>query len=121
MSKINIRFTWFLRIIILFFISNDASAQQMDSFRWPDGKQVAISLTFDDARMSQVDSGISLLDHYGVKATFYVVPSRVKLRLEGWRKAVLNKHEIGNHSLVHPCTGNFAWSRGSALEDYSLK
>ena len=121
-SKINIRFTWFLQIVILFFISNDASAQQKDSsFIWPDGNRVAISLTFDDARMSQVDSGISLLDQYGVKATFYVVPSRVKLRLEGWRKAVLNKHEIGNHSLVHPCTGNFAWSRGSALEDYSLK
>ena len=36
--------------------------------------------------MSQVDSGTTLLDRYNVKATFYVVPSSVEKRLEGWKK-----------------------------------
>ena len=40
--------------------------------------------------------------------------------LEGWKKAVQNGHEIGNHTLYHPCTGNFQWSRDKALEDYTL-
>jgi peptidoglycan/xylan/chitin deacetylase (PgdA/CDA1 family) len=89
--------------------------------QWPEGKLAAISLTFDDARLSQVDAGIPLLDRYGVKATFFVVPGAVEERLEGWRNAQRAGHEIGNHSFVHPCTGNFAWARDKALEDYSLE
>src|SRR4030043_1269646 len=43
-------------------------------FAWPEGKQMALSLTFDDARLSQPDKGIPLLEKYGVKATFYISP-----------------------------------------------
>ena len=42
---------------------------------WLEGKTAALSLTFDDARLSQVDQGLPLLDAYGVKATFYVLDS----------------------------------------------
>lgn len=38
----------------------------------------------------------------------------------GGKKAVASGHEIGNHSSKHPCTGNFAWSRANALENYTL-
>jgi beta-glucosidase len=41
-------------------------------------------------------------------------------RVDGWKAAIKNGHDIGNHSLVHPCTGNFLWAREKALEDYSL-
>jgi len=41
-------------------------------------------------------------------------------RLDAWKAAVANGHEIGNHSLVHPCSGNFPFSRDKALEDYTL-
>jgi peptidoglycan/xylan/chitin deacetylase (PgdA/CDA1 family) len=99
-----------------------AFAQQPSTgFRWPDGKRAALSLSFDDARQSQVDIGLALLDKHKVKATFYVVPSAVERRLEGWKKLVASGHEIGNHSLNHPCTGNFAWSRQKALEDYTIE
>src|SRR5215475_6292874 len=91
------------------------------SFSWPDGKRAALSLSFDDARQSQVDVGLALLDKHKVKVTFYVVPSAVERRLEGWKKIVASGHEIGNHSLNHPCTGNFAWSRQKALEEYTLE
>lgn len=89
-------------------------------FRWPEGKRTAISLSFDDARPSQVDAGLPLLDNHGVKATFFVVPDQVEERLEGWRSALQEGHEIGNHSLVHPCSGNFSWAREKALEAYTL-
>ena len=90
------------------------------SFKWPEGKKMALSLSFDDGRLSQPDKGIPLLDKYNVKATFYLVPSAMQERLEGWKNAVHNGHDIGNHSLTHPCTGNFDWSRDNALENYSL-
>jgi peptidoglycan/xylan/chitin deacetylase (PgdA/CDA1 family) len=86
---------------------------------WPNGKKVALSLSFDDARLTNVDLGTALLDQYDVKATFFVVPASVKKRLEGWKKAVASGHEMGNHSVNHPCTGNFPWSRHKALEDYT--
>ncbi|MHC4189605.1 MAG: polysaccharide deacetylase family protein [Planctomycetota bacterium] len=99
----------------------ETSSAGPDDFSWPKGKRAAISLSFDDARLSQVDRGLQILDACGVKATFYVVPSRVEQRLSGWKKAVANGHEIGNHTVRHPCTGNFPRSREKALEQYCLE
>jgi peptidoglycan/xylan/chitin deacetylase (PgdA/CDA1 family) len=100
-----------------------AAAQQEQAdpaFKWPPGKRAAISLSFDDGRASQVDVGLGVLDASGVKATFYVVPGAVADRREGWRRAVASGHEIGNHSLTHPCSGNFPWARDKALEQFTL-
>ena len=68
-----------------------------------------------------MDKGIALLDQYNVKATFYLMPSSLKERLAGWKKAAASGHEIGNHSLKHACSGNFEWSREKALENYSIE
>ncbi len=89
-------------------------------FPWPNGKRGAVSLTFDDARLSQIDKGIPLLNQYNVKATFYISPQTFVERLDGWTRALANGHEIGNHTMTHPCTGNYAFSRDNALEDYTL-
>ena len=65
-------------------------------FFWPDNKKMALSITFDDARISQIDSGgIALLDKYGVKGTFYVSPENIVPQIDGWKKAIENGHEIG--------------------------
>ena len=88
-------------------------------FRWPDGKRVAVSLSFDDARSSQMDTGVALFDRYGAKVTFYVNPKNLEPRLEAWKKTAAKGYEIGNHSRSHPCTGNFPWSRDNALESYT--
>jgi len=90
-------------------------------FHWPKETRAAVSLTFDDARLSQIDRGIPILDAHGVKATFYVSTARLEERLEEWRAAVANEHEIGNHTLTHPCSGNFPFARTNALEDYTLE
>jgi peptidoglycan/xylan/chitin deacetylase (PgdA/CDA1 family) len=99
------------------------SAKSSDGsvFQWPEGKKMALSFSFDDARLSQPDIGIPLLDKYGVKATFYLSPGDMLKRLDAWKKAVANGHDIGNHSILHPCSGNFDWSRDKALEDYTLQ
>ena len=110
-----------LSIAILLVATACAQAQNTSPvFSWPNGKQIAVSLTFDDARKSQVDVGTALLNEYDVKATFYLVPGQVKERLEGWRSATASGHEMGNHSLFHPCSGNFPWARKKAIEDYTL-
>lgn len=117
MTNLRTTITALIAVLVLPFVT---VAQNTATFTWPEGKRVAISLTFDDGRDSQVTGGTALLDEYNVKATFFVVPSAVERQLNGWKKAVAAGHEIGNHSLSHPCSGNFLWSRNNALEDYTL-
>src|SRR5215472_739839 len=92
----------------------------VNRFQWPNGKRAAVSLSFDDSRTSQIDAGLAVLRREGVKATFYVQAPSVEKRLEGWKQAVAEGHEIGNHTVTHPCTGNYPFSRANALEDYDL-
>ncbi len=121
--KIIFRFTFLFLLISSFSIGQGYEKKGQvatTGFSWPEGKKMAISLSFDDARLSQIDKGIPVLDKYKVKGTFYLSPDAMLQRVDGWKTAVKNGHDIGNHSLVHPCTGNFLWAREKALEDYSL-
>ncbi len=95
-------------------------AADVSGFRWPDGKRLALSITFDDARLSQVDRGVPLLNHYNLRGTFFVSPKTMMERLVAWKSALADGHEIGNHTGSHPCSGNFPFSRTNALEDYTL-
>ncbi len=120
--SVTVAFTMVLAVVAASSLRPCTSAASAQSLPyWPEGKRAAISLSFDDARPSQVDVGVPLLHRYGVKATFYVTPSRLKQRLTDWKRAVAEGHEIGNHTLTHPCTGNFGWSRNNALEAFDLK
>jgi peptidoglycan/xylan/chitin deacetylase (PgdA/CDA1 family) len=87
---------------------------------WPDRQRAAISFSFDDARPSQLRCGLPLLERLGVRATFFVLPDAVARDNSGWRRAATSGQEIGNHTLTHPCSANFAWSRANALERMTL-
>lgn len=110
----------FIPIVVLAWTLSSLGAQQNDRFPWPEGYKAALSLSFDDARLSNVDVGLGLFRKHDVQVTYYVLPSGVKQRMEGWKQAVADGHEIGNHTLLHPCSGNFPWARNKALENYSL-
>lgn len=87
---------------------------------WPDGFQAALSISFDDARRSQVDLGLAVIDQLGIPATFFVLPDGVDQARRGWKDLVSAGHEIGNHTARHPCSANFSWSRHHAIEDLDL-
>jgi peptidoglycan/xylan/chitin deacetylase (PgdA/CDA1 family) len=97
--------------------ANLVAAQQ--SFSWPAGKRVALSLSFDDARQSQITNGLELFARHEARVTFYVNPRNMTPQLPGWKRAVAQGHEIGNHSDSHPCSGNFPFARANAVEDYT--
>lgn len=84
-----------------------AFAQEHKAFPWPGGQQAAVSLAYDDALDSQLDHAIPALDKHGLKGSFYLQLSRdpVRDRLEEWRAAAANGHELGNHTLFHQCSG----------------
>ncbi|MCJ8330306.1 MAG: polysaccharide deacetylase family protein [Lentisphaeria bacterium] len=91
------------------------------TFAWPDGKRCAINLSFDDARLTQVENGFAILDRHNIKATFYVSFGALSKYPEEWKQALANGHEIGNHTVNHPCSCNFPWAKEFALEDYTLE
>lgn len=77
-----------------------------DSPSWPDGQKAAVSLSYDDALNSQLDHAVPALNKYDLRASFYLTLSSpvVRERLEEWRAAAQAGHELGNHTLFHPCS-----------------
>jgi peptidoglycan-N-acetylglucosamine deacetylase len=71
------------------------------------GKKCAVVLTYDDAIDQHLDNAIPVLDSLGLKATFYMTAfsESVQKRLPEWKKLSANGHELGNHTLYHPCNG----------------
>ncbi|MCT7942331.1 polysaccharide deacetylase family protein [Shewanella holmiensis] len=96
-------------------------------FTWPNGSKLAVSLSYDDALNSQLDNVIPALDKRNLKASFYVVINSPVLlqRKAEWQAAVLNGHELGNHSVNHPCSAslpNREWvQQAHNLDRYTVK
>lgn len=90
---------------------------------WPGDCKGAISLSFDDGRQAQLDIAIPILEEYDLLGTFYIKPGGDdwKQRFAPWREAALAGHEIGNHTLSHICSRNFAWKADmKSLETIAL-
>ena len=83
------------------------SIRAHDDPTW-NGKKAAVVLTYDDGLNVHLDNAIPLLDSLNLKATFYVsnYPDALNRRMNDWRKAAGNGHELGNHTIMHPCLGN---------------
>jgi len=95
----------FLVITVIMALSTNCYCQS--NLPWQ-GKKCAVVITYDDAYNQQLDNAIPVLDSLGLKATFYVTAfaRSVQTRLNDWKKIARNGHELGNHTLFHPCTGD---------------
>ncbi|WP_394174560.1 polysaccharide deacetylase family protein [Thalassotalea litorea] len=73
---------------------------------WPEKQLVAVSLSYDDALDSHLDNALPALNRHGLRASFYLTLASpvVRQRLEEWRAAAKQGHELGNHSLFHGCS-----------------
>jgi len=70
---LTIVFSLFIKIICAQSYETNA-IQEKNDYQWPEGKRMGLTLSFDDARLSQIDNDIALSDKYGVEATFYGWP-----------------------------------------------
>jgi peptidoglycan-N-acetylglucosamine deacetylase len=89
---------------LCFFMSLHTSAQSTGPWQ---GKQCAVVLTYDDAIDQQLDNAVPVLDSLGLKATFYITAysSSIRNRMNEWKQLSMSGHELGNHTLFHPCDG----------------
>lgn len=108
------------KIFTLLFCLVTLACRAQDATTW-NHKQCAVVLTYDDAIDVDLDNVLPALDSLDLKATFYLIGSSpvVARRMGEWRKAALHGHELGNHSLYHPCNGSLP-GRGFVQADYDL-
>lgn len=102
-------------VFLICFLSLSVYAQDWNE------KQCAVVLTYDDALNVHLDHAIPALDSLQLKGTFFLTAFSAAFtnRLEEWKKVAANKHELGNHTLFHPCDGSRP-GRGFVTPDYDL-
>lgn len=85
------------------------------------GKQCAVVLTYDDAYDEQLNNAVPVLDSLGLKASFYVTAfsKSIQTRMQDWKELAAKGHELGNHTLFHPCVANMP-GRQWVPSDYQL-
>lgn len=100
---------------------------------WPADYRGAVSLTFDDGMYSQLNVAVPVLAAAGLRATFYLNPTGREEsagigdswmeNLARWQPVQAAGHEMGNHSLMHPCSLNIAaeWLQGRNLREWTLE
>ena len=67
-----------------------------------DTSEKAVYLTFDDGPIPEATPFIlDTLNHYGVKATFFMVGENVRKHPELYDRIVAEGHQVGNHTHNH--------------------
>ena len=93
---------------LAFFLGGLCAAQTtapLTVTSWPGDRSAAISLTFDDAMETHLDNVGPILQKYGLRATFFVTTGTEawRKRLPEWQGLAAQGHEIGGHTVHHPC------------------
>ena len=85
---------------------------------YADDRQSAFSLTFDDGLLTHIENVGPILNQYGFKGTFYVLPPYLTESLPGiWRygtwpgfqSMAAEGHEIGSHTMNHDTLTLLPW------------
>jgi len=114
----------FLTFALATLVSSECFA---DGGGYWNGKKAAVVLTYDDSLNVHLDTVVPALDARGFKGTFYITvnPEAFSSRVPEWKKAAASGHELGNHTLFHPCSANKPgrdWvSADYDLDKYSVK
>lgn len=108
-----------LALLIHYIVLFNASAQT--DYTWQ-GKKCAVVLTYDDGLNIDLTNVIPALDSVGLKGTFYISDyfNGLNAQINKWRIAAAEGHELGNHTIWHPCDGSLP-GRSFVKPDYDLQ
>lgn len=104
--------------LIALLLTSPAAA---GSFDWPGGRKAAIVLTYDDALTSHLDVAAPQLEAAGLRGTFFLNGTFPAAQIARWRRLAGAGHELGNHSMFHPCPrASFAMDPQFNSERYTV-
>lgn len=106
----------FIPVAVLFSFRK----QEKKPFHWKNNAKAAICLTYDDGMQTHIENAIPQLNEAGLKGTFFINTTEGTSSIVGWKKAAKSGHELGNHSLFHPCPRSFGWQEEVASDNYTI-
>ncbi|PKG24044.1 polysaccharide deacetylase family protein [Niallia nealsonii] len=66
-----------------------------------DTKEKVVALTFDDGPSGNVKEILSILQHYNIKATFFLIGNEIEKYPNETKSIVEAGHQVGNHTYSH--------------------
>ncbi|HEX9252752.1 MAG TPA: polysaccharide deacetylase family protein [Ignavibacteriaceae bacterium] len=117
-------------LFTIFLIAQISHAQGYGTLRftnYANDRQSAFSLTFDDGLLTHIENVGPILNQYGIKGTFYVLPPYLTETLPGiWRygtwpgfqSLAAEGHEISSHTMNHYDLTSLLW--GSINDEGTL-
>lgn len=120
-------FILFLILIPLLLLLGacEPTSKKVNDFSW-NGKSAAVVLTYDDGLNVHLGNVIPVLNEHKMVGTFYVNTNAegFKNRKPEWKTVADQGHELGNHTVFHPCAGqskNRDWvTPEKDLDNYSI-
>ncbi len=109
MIQVSRIFAFFVATALLVY-GNSVGSQSVGRttvLAWAGGKKAAVSLSFDDNLVSQLDIAIPEMEKHGLRGTFFIVAQWLDdfATWDGlatrWKEAAKRGHEIGSHSYSH--------------------
>ena len=94
-----------MKKLLAVFMLLGIAAHAQQKIEWPGHKKAVIVLTYDDALGSQLKTAIPQLDSAGLKGTFFLTGDINSITIPQWRVLSKRGHELGNHTIYHPCAG----------------
>jgi peptidoglycan-N-acetylglucosamine deacetylase len=106
--------------LLLLLITLSWVALAQTNMAWK-GKKCAVVLTYDDGLNVHQTNALPALDSLGLKASFYISDyfGGLQAQIPKWRSAAAKGHELGNHTLHHPCDGSLP-GRDFVKAEYDL-
>lgn len=92
--------------LVLVAVSACAGEEAKPKGDWQ-GKRAAVVFTYDDTLNVHLDNVAPALNKHNFKGTFYLAVGypNFQARLAEWRTLAEQGHEMGNHTMFHPCVG----------------
>jgi peptidoglycan/xylan/chitin deacetylase (PgdA/CDA1 family) len=84
----------------------------------PTGATAMVSLTYDDALPSQMVNAVPALEAHELTATFFL--TNVTIGQSTWGALKQKGHELGAHTLVHPCPKADWVAPGNSSQEFDL-
>lgn len=110
----------YLLAIITLFLLIAFKVPKHDPIVWKNNARAAICLTYDDGMHTHLKNAIPQLNEAGFKGTFIINSIAGTESIIGWKKAAKDGHELGNHSLFHPCPEAFGWPEPLNSDHYTI-
>ena len=89
-------------------------------FRLPASAKTLVALTYDDGDQTQLTNAVPQLDARGLRGTFFLNAVGGSYFAAQWQAVAAAGHELGNHTLYHPCPLSGGGRAGFTTEEYTL-